>query len=73
MALNLIDLAKDYLTSDVLSKMSSLVGESPAATQKAMGAIVPSLAASLVIKDPHPEGLRSCWGCSVRAVWIRGY
>src|SRR5277367_2401853 len=44
MALNLINLTMDYLTPDVLSKMSSLVGESPAATQKALGAIVPSLA-----------------------------
>src|SRR5271156_5366820 len=44
MALNLIDLAKDYLTTDVLLKMSFLADESPAATQKAVGAIVPSLA-----------------------------
>jgi hypothetical protein len=34
MALNLIDLAKDYLTPEVISKMAGLVGESPAATQK---------------------------------------
>ena len=44
MALNLIDLAKDYLTPDVLSKMAGLVGESPEATQRALGAVVPSLA-----------------------------
>ena len=37
MALNLIDLAKDYLTPDTISKMAGLVGESPAATQRAPG------------------------------------
>jgi outer membrane protein OmpA-like peptidoglycan-associated protein len=56
MALNLLDLAKDYLTPDVLSKMSSLVGESPAATQKAMGAIIPSLAGAACNQASTPGG-----------------
>ena len=56
MALNLIDLAKDYLTPDVLSKMSNLVGESPAATEKAMGAIVPSLAGVACNQASSPGG-----------------
>jgi outer membrane protein OmpA-like peptidoglycan-associated protein len=44
MALNLIDLAKDYLTPDVISKLSGQIGETPAATERAIGAAVPSLA-----------------------------
>ena len=44
MALNLIDLAKDYLTPDLISRLSGQIGESPAATEKAIGAAIPSLA-----------------------------
>jgi OmpA-OmpF porin, OOP family len=62
MALNLIDLAKDYLTPDVLSKMSGLVGESPAATQKAMGAIVPSLAGIACNQASTPSGASKLMG-----------
>ena len=56
MALNLIDLAKDYLTTDVLLKMSFLADESPAATQKAVGAIVPSLAGIACNQASGPGG-----------------
>jgi len=56
MALNLIDLAKDYLTPDAISKMAGLVGESPAATQKALGAIVPSLAGIACNQASTPGG-----------------
>ena len=62
MALNLIDLARDYLTPDVLSKMSSLVGESPVATQKAMGAIVPSLAGAACNQASTPGGASKLLG-----------
>jgi|SRR5271157_365461 len=62
MALNLIDLAKDYLTPDVLSKLSGLVGESPAATQKAVGAIVPSLAGIACNQASSPGGASKLLG-----------
>lgn len=62
MSLNLIGLAKDYLTPDVLSKMSSLVGESPAATQKALGAIVPSLAGIACNQASTPGGASKILG-----------
>ncbi len=62
MALNLIDLAKDYLTPDVLSKMSSLVEESPGATQKAVGAIVPSLAGIACNQVSSPGGASKILG-----------
>ena len=62
MAFDLIDLAKDYLTPDVISKMSGLVGESPAATQKAMGAIVPSLAGVACNQAATPGGASKLLG-----------
>jgi OOP family OmpA-OmpF porin len=62
MALNLIDLAKDYLTPDVLSKMAGLVGESPANTQKAMTAIVPSLAGVACNQASTPGGASKLLG-----------
>jgi outer membrane protein OmpA-like peptidoglycan-associated protein len=56
MALNLIDLAKDYLTPDVVSKIAGLVGESPEATQRALGAVVPSLAGVACNQASNPAG-----------------
>jgi OmpA-OmpF porin, OOP family len=62
MALNLIDLAKDYLTPDVVSKLAGVVGESPAATQRAMGAIVPSLAGIACNQASSPGGASKILG-----------
>jgi OOP family OmpA-OmpF porin len=62
MALNLIDLAKDYLTPDVISKLSGIVGESPVATQKAVGAIVPSLAGIACNQASSPGGASKIMG-----------
>ena len=47
MAVNLIELAKGYLTSDIIQKAASFVGESEPATQKAVNGIVPTLIAAL--------------------------
>ena len=47
MAVNLVELAKGYLTPDVVQKAASFVGESESATQKAMNGIVPTLIAAL--------------------------
>jgi outer membrane protein OmpA-like peptidoglycan-associated protein len=56
MALNLIDLAKDYLTPDVISKLSGQIGETPAATEKALGAAIPSLAGIACNQASTPGG-----------------
>jgi len=48
MAVNLIELAKGYLTPDIIQKAASFVGESEPATQKAVNGIVPTLLAGLV-------------------------
>ena len=47
MAVNLVELAKGYLTPDIIQKAASFVGESESATQKAMNGIVPTLIAGL--------------------------
>jgi outer membrane protein OmpA-like peptidoglycan-associated protein len=56
MALNLIDLAKDYLTPDVISKLSGQIGETPAATEKALTAAIPSLAGIACNQAATPGG-----------------
>ena len=48
MAVNLIELAKGYLTPDIIQKAASFVGESEPGTQKAVNGIVPTLLAGLV-------------------------
>jgi OOP family OmpA-OmpF porin len=56
---NLIELASGYLTPDVLSKASSLVGENPAGTQKALEAIIPSLVGAASQQASTPSGASS--------------
>jgi OmpA-OmpF porin, OOP family len=56
MALNLIDLAKDYLTPDVVSKIAGQIGETPAATERALGAAIPSLAGVACNQASTPGG-----------------
>jgi hypothetical protein len=56
MALNLVDLAKDYLTPDVISKFAGQIGEAPAATEKALGAAIPSLAGVACNQASTPGG-----------------
>ena len=47
MAVNLVELAKGYLTSEVIQKAATFAGESEPATNKAMNGIVPTLIAGL--------------------------
>jgi OmpA-OmpF porin, OOP family len=44
MAINLFDACKSLLTPDVVSKISSLIGETPAKTQQGLGAAIPTIA-----------------------------
>src|SRR5581483_5090451 len=48
MAVNLLDLAKVVLTPDLVQKVSALIDESPANTQKAVDGAVPSVLAGLL-------------------------
>ena len=47
MATNLVDLVRGYLTTDIVQKAASFVGESEPATQKAMNGIVPTVIAAM--------------------------
>jgi hypothetical protein len=47
MAVNLVELVKEYLTPDTVQKAAAFVGESGPATQKAINGIVPTLIAGL--------------------------
>lgn len=59
MGLNLINLMKDILTPDVISKASSFVGESEQGTSKAIDSIVPSVLGGLLNKAQDENGLAS--------------
>ena len=56
MAVNLVELAKGYLTSDVIQKAASFVGESESATQKAMSGILPTLIAAVANQTSTTSG-----------------
>ena len=56
MATNLLDSAKSLLTPDVVSKVSSLIGETPAKTQQALGVAIPSLTGVLCNEASTPTG-----------------
>lgn len=50
MSTNLIEMAQAYLTPDVVSKLSSFVGENPANVQNASAAAIPAVLAGLLHK-----------------------
>lgn len=56
MAVNLIDLAKTYLTGDVISKVSSLLGEQPNNINKAFDSALPAILSGLIHKSAEPGG-----------------
>jgi len=56
MAIDLVDLVKGYLTPDVVLCAAGHVEESPAATQKALVAIVPTVVGALATKAAAPDG-----------------
>ena len=47
MATNLLELTKSYFTPDLIQKVSTLVGENPTTTQKAIEGTIPTLLAGL--------------------------
>jgi outer membrane protein OmpA-like peptidoglycan-associated protein len=56
MAVNLVELAKGYLTPEIIQKAGSFVGESESATQKAMNGIVPTLIAAFANQASTTSG-----------------
>lgn len=59
MSVNLINLAKEYLTPEVLSKASSFIGENEQNTAKAADTIVPAVLGGLLNKAKDENGLAS--------------
>jgi len=51
MATNLIEVANALFTPDVVSKISSLIGETPAKTSQALGTVVPRRSVEAVQPD----------------------
>ena len=56
MAVNLVELAKGYLTPDIIQKAASFVGESGPATQKAMTGIIPTLIGAMANQASTTSG-----------------
>ena len=56
MAIDLSDQILGFLTPEIVQKVAANVGESPSATQKALGAIAPGLVAALVNLASTPRG-----------------
>ena len=55
-AIDLLDQVKSYLSPDLVSKLVAYVGESPAAVQKGLGGIIPTLLAALSNQASTPSG-----------------
>jgi hypothetical protein len=56
MSVNLLDLAKNYLTDDVVSQVSTTLGEDPDNTQKAFGVALPVITSGIIQKSAEPGG-----------------
>ncbi|MFD2932890.1 DUF937 domain-containing protein [Spirosoma flavum] len=59
MAENLLDLAKSYLSDDVVSQVSTMLGEDQQNTQKAFDGALPAIFSGLVQKSAEPGGTSS--------------
>lgn len=57
MAFNIIDVAKGYLTQEVISKASSFLGESESNTAKAVTSALPTLVAGMLNKANDSNGI----------------
>ncbi len=56
MSLNLLDLAKGYITDAAIQKLSGSVGETPGATKSALDGILPAMLGGVVSKATSTEG-----------------
>jgi len=57
MSINIIDLAKQYLTPETISKVSSETGESESNVNKAFSAFIPIILGSVIDKNSNSSGL----------------
>ncbi|WP_018620034.1 DUF937 domain-containing protein [Spirosoma luteum] len=56
MSVNLLDSTKNYLTDDVVSQVSTMLGEDQDNTQKAFGGALPILMSGIIQKSAEPGG-----------------
>jgi OmpA-OmpF porin, OOP family len=56
MATNLIDTVKDYLTPDVMQKISSIIGETPSTAQRGIDSVVPALLTQVADLSSSTDG-----------------
>lgn len=56
--MDLIKIAKDYLTDELVTSLASRLGESSSATRSGFGAALPSLLAGLLSKGSQPGGAK---------------
>jgi OmpA-OmpF porin, OOP family len=57
MSTSLLDMAKQYLTPDIIDKLATFTGESPLATTKAIGGAGPAVLAGMLNSAQDPNGL----------------
>jgi len=56
MATNLIDTVKDYLTPEIMQKISSIIGETPGAAQRSMNSVIPAVLAGVADLSSSADG-----------------
>jgi hypothetical protein len=56
MATNPIDTVKDYLTPDVMQKISSIIGETPGTAQRGIDSVVPALLTRMADLSSSTDG-----------------
>lgn len=57
MSTSLLDLARQYVTPDIVERLSNFTGESPAATTKAIGGAAPAVLAGMLHSAQDANGL----------------
>ena len=60
--MNLIELARSYLTPEVIDKASALVGETPTATRRSLETAIPAVVAGVAGEGASPSGARRLMG-----------
>lgn len=56
---SILDMAREVLSPDLINRINGIIGESPAATQKAVGAAAPTILVGLADRAASPGGVES--------------
>ncbi|WP_262919154.1 DUF937 domain-containing protein [Niabella hibiscisoli] len=55
MSINIVDLVKNYVSPDLISRASALLGESDSGISKALSGLIPSILGGVVAKGTQSE------------------